>query len=137
MTESVDQRPPELDSELTVCGDVYFLRRSLGLMRRIEQRFGALAVLADKADRFALTLSELSGIIEECIRGAEGRPTRADIERWLFDAGIHAISRGVAKLLFEMTLGSDKLRRAEEERRLATEDRVNPTRPAGHATPQG
>lgn len=125
---------PELDAEIEVCGEVYFFRRSLGLMRRIEQRFGAVYALAKRLDEFGATTSELSGIIDEVTRGADDRPSRADVERWLFRVGILGISRSLAKVLYEMTLGSDKLAAAADARRLANEDTADPTPPAGETT---
>lgn len=130
--DGAEPRPPELDAELSVCGEVFFFRRSLGLMRRLEQRFGALFPLGQRLERFQVTISELSGIVEEVIRGADG-PKRWEIEHWLFRDGVHATSKALALVMYEMTVGHDKLRAQEEKRRLATEDTRNPTRPAASA----
>lgn len=126
---------PEYDAEIEICGEVYFFARSLGLMRRIEQRFGALYPLAERLDRLGATASEISGIVDEITRGADDRPSRVEVERWLFRVGVLAIQKALAKVLYEMTLGSDKLAAAADARRLAGEDRADPTPPAGDTAP--
>ena len=127
---------PEYDAEIEICGAVFVFRRGLGLMRRIEQRFGALYPLAARLDQFGATASELSGIIDEMTRGADDRPSRADVERWLFRVGVLGIQKQIAKILYEMTIGSDKLAAAADTRRLVDEDIRDPTPPAGVTTPK-
>lgn len=124
------ERPPELDAEIRVAGEVYYFRRSLGLLRRVEQRFGPVYPMAERCERFDVTVVQLSGLLDEMTRGAEGRASRADVERWLFDEGIAFTARAVAKVLYELAVGNAKLREAEDRRRLAGEDAANPTRAA-------
>lgn len=131
-----DETKPDHDAEITICGEVYLFRRSHDVLRRVEQRFGALIPLADRVRRFAATQAELAGMYEELVRGDPSRPSRADLERWVWETGTPKVCPDLARALMELPLGNTTLRLLEEEKRVtAAEQRDQaaagrPTEPA-------
>lgn len=125
---------PEYDGEIVVCAETYVYRRSHDLLRRVEQRFGALLPLARRAEAFALTQQEAAGVLEELLKGDPQRPSRLDLERWVWEEGSPAVCRPLAKLLYELLVGNRQLRLLEEEKRIAAgeqRDRQAAARPTG------
>lgn len=127
---------PEHDAEIEVCGEVYLVRRTHDLLRRIEQRFGALLPLAGRVERMDVRQAELALIFEEVMRGNPEAPPRAGIERWIWDEGTPKVVKGLARLLYELPIGNRTLRLLEDEKRIAAaeqrerEESVRPTAPA-------
>ena len=132
---------PEHDGEIRICGQDYLFRRTHDLLRRIEQRFGALLPLALKVERFGVTQSELAAIYEELVRGDPGRPVRAQLEQWIWDEGTPKLCAPLARVLYELPVGNRTLRLLEEEKMIAAAEQaeqrakkngtsVRPTQPA-------
>ncbi len=126
---------PEYDSEIEICGEPYLFRREHALLRRLEQRFGALLSLARRAESYAITQAEMVAIYEEILHGHVDRPQRAAIERWVWDEGTPKLCVPLARILYELPMGNRTLRLLEEERRAKLEERrereesVRPTGP--------
>lgn len=109
---------PDHDAELTICGEPYYFKRGHELLRRIEQRFGALIPLARRIETLSATQAELAAIYEEIVRGGgPDRPGRADLERWVWDEGTPKVSTPLARIIYELPIGNRTLRLLEEEKR--------------------
>lgn len=127
-----DSRPPEYDAEVIVCGDVVFFRRTMALLRRIEQRFGGSAALYRQLDAGAVTIRQMTGIYEELVRGMDGGPSVAEIEAWVFARGVFETGKALQKVIGELAVGSDAMRAYEDRRMAEAEDAGrDPTLPAG------
>lgn len=130
-------RPVEYDAEVTVCGDVVFLRRSMALMRRLEQRFGPLPTLFRSLNAADVTQQMLTGIYEELVRGMDGAPSVPTIAAWVWEEGSYRCATDLARLIGELTVGARQLRAYEDKRMAEAEEAgQNPTRPASPATPE-
>lgn len=115
---------PAYDAVLDICGEEWNVARSLGLMKRLEQRLGALTVFASRVERFAVAQSELAVVYQELIRGGPpgSMPERHRIEAWIYGRGTHACCRDLVRLLFELTVGSERLREHQDQRRIDAEE---------------
>lgn len=138
MRDTIEEARPDHDAELDICGRVYLFRRGHELLRRLEQRLGALIPLAQRVERFAITQAEMAMIYEEIVKGDESRPSRLSIERWIWDEGTPKLAASLAKVLYELPIGNRTLRLMEEQKRItAAEQRVEadaarPTSPPDH-----
>lgn len=124
LDEMAKAASPAYDAELEICGETQMIKRSLGLMKRLEQRLGALTVFAARVERFAVAQAELAVVYQELLRGGPPgqMPERHAIEAWIYARGTHACCRDLVRLLYELTVGSDRLREHEEQRRIDAEE---------------
>lgn len=130
---------PEHDAEISVCGEVYLIRRTHELLRRMESVFGPLIPLANRVETLNVRQSEIALIYGELVRGDRTAPSRADLERWIWEEGTPKTAKPLVRLLLELPIGNATLRAIEEEKRMAAaeqaeaRERARPTEPA--ATP--
>ena len=106
----------DLAYDLSVpCGDYdYHVPRTLGLVKRIEQVFGAIEPLQNRLDKCDLPLVQLAYLIDILLADVpahEDRPKRAAIESWLFAYGIHRPSRKLAQEIITLIMGNEILDR--------------------------
>jgi hypothetical protein len=127
-------RPPQYDAEISVCGDVVFMRRSLGLLRRIEQRFGPLPTLFRALETADVTQSTIAGLYEELVRGADDAPRLPEIQSWIYAEGSFKTAKALAQIVGELAVGSAQLR-AYEDKRMAEAEERNPRKPAPTSVP--
>lgn len=113
---------PDHDAQLEICGETYLFTRSHDLLRRMEQRFGALIPLAGRVERMAVTQAELVAIYEEILKGDQSRPWRLALERWVWDIGTPKLCAPLARVLYELPIGNKTLRLIEEEKRITAQE---------------
>lgn len=130
-------RPVEYDAEIEICDSVVFFRRSMGLLRRLEQRFGPLPTLFRALEATDVTQQTLIGLYEELQRGADPSPSVAEIAAWVWDQGSYKCARSLARVVGELTVGATQLRAYEDKRMAEAEEAGrNPTHPASPRMPE-
>lgn len=111
------------DLEIAAAGDTFFVRRSHGLMRRLEQVAGPLLPLVDRLQSAAITQSELERVYRALLEEERAAPTAAALRQWLFDEGTAKAARSIALDVLSLVAGNAVLRAlTAEERRSAPDD---------------
>ena len=122
--------PAEYDAQLDVCGEIYFLRRTMAMLRRVEQRFGPLTTLFRALEASNATQSTICDLYLELIRGADDMPDKAKVAAWVYEQGSWACCRALALFVANMAVGSAQLRALEDRKMAAVEESgANPTQP--------
>lgn len=103
-----------LDFEISVAGRKFFLQRSLALARRIESAHGAIEPFASRLDKGAVTTTELALLYAALLRDEPDRPSREEIDDWIFEAGVHTAARQVAWFVFSLICGNELLAKVQE-----------------------
>ena len=107
-------------AEIEVCGDVWEIRRTLDLARRVEQRLGAIPTLARRMLAYDVTVDQLVVLYGEILRGAEDGPGRDDIADWIWRSkGSWAAQAELAPFVQELVIGYDKLVALQEQKAMA------------------
>lgn len=121
------------DIEIDCCGSRYHVRRTLDLARRVEQAAGAIQPLAERVERFGATQSELVTIYVALLREHPDRPSRGEIDAWVFAEGTHRPSRALPRPLMLLIIGNEALAEAIERAGRATEEAAPEKRPFSQA----
>ena len=134
----------DLDYDLAFdcCGERWFVKRSMSLLKRIEQALGAVGPLSMRLENGQATLADVTNVYHLLLCDVSSAPARKEIEAWLFDAGLLVPSRSIAVQVYSLIVGNEALARiaaGEEQRaRRKAEDRDGspfaPTEPATSAT---
>ncbi len=90
-------------TDLTVCGEVYSVRRSPELTRNMERLAGPLRPLSMRLRRAEISQSDLAILIETAVQ--PGGPSRADVMAWLYEAGTHKPAAEMAILCASLVIG--------------------------------
>lgn len=109
------------------CGRTFHVPRSLALVRRVEGAFGACDAFANRVDAFRATLGEVAYLIDVLlydVPSSLGRPSRDDVEAWLFETGIHRPSKKLATELMTLIMGNDVLAEVIAKKRAPTQQKA-------------
>lgn len=93
------------DTQITVDGDVYFVRRDFDLIRRIEQAFGPLADLDRRLRRHELTAEDLVRLYGIVLKAQVSRPPVEILETHVMDEGIQAASEPLTRIVLTLFAG--------------------------------
>lgn len=94
------------DSEITVDGDLYWVRRDFDLMRRIEQAFGPLNALDGKLRSAALTADEIDRLYRIVLQAQAARPEPDVMQAHIFEAGVRACCNDLAMIVMQLFAGN-------------------------------
>lgn len=113
----------DLDYDLVFecCGERWFVKRSMALLKRLEQAFGPIDPLSRRLDSGHVTSIELVLAYHLLLHGEAHAPSRQDIEAWIGEQGIHKPSRAISGQVFSLIMGNEELARmaAAEEAKAA------------------
>lgn len=102
-------RNPAHEAEMRLVGGTYYVRRTLKIWQRIETRFGSLRRLQLRVATHDITLGELASLIEIILSDQDVVIRDAEIQEWIFRAGVGQAVTDVATFLTELYVGSDNL----------------------------
>lgn len=103
-------RHPAQDAWVECCGERYLVRRTLDLLRRLEQIAGPAWPLSLRLRRAEITQDDLALLFEASLRDEPGAPSRADIRGWLFEQGTHKPALAMAGVVASLSIGNAALR---------------------------
>lgn len=93
------------DTQITVDGDLYFVRRDFDLMRRIEQAFGPLTDLDKMLRRNAVTVENISKLYGITLHAQRSRPEADVIQTHIANAGVMGCCADLAQLVLMLFAG--------------------------------
>lgn len=111
----------DLDYDLVFdcAGTRWLVKRSMTLLKRIEQAFGPVDPFSRRLDAGHVTSTELALAYHLLLHGEMDGPSRKDIEAWIGEQGIHKPAKAISGQIFSLVMGNEELRAlasAEEER---------------------
>jgi hypothetical protein len=118
---STDDRPPEYDAEIEVCGEIFYFARTLGLGKRLEQRFGPLTTMMRRFETYDVTQDTIAAFVGEILRGGDFVPDAARIRTWVFEEGTPKLCTPLARICGDFFIGNRLLREHEAQRLTAAE----------------
>lgn len=102
---------PHYDLEFGLCGERHVVRRTMDLVKRVEQRFGAIHPLCQRLNAYGATQAEMVLLFLTLLEGDADCPSRYEIERWLYAIGTHGPAKELAGQVFSLVLGHEDLMR--------------------------
>jgi hypothetical protein len=90
---------------LTIGGDQFYVRRSFGMMRRLEEAFGPLHAIDQKLRAAGYTAAELAKLYRMALEETSDRPGAVEIETHIFEAGVRACCQDLAILVLQLFSG--------------------------------
>lgn len=122
------------DTRLEIGGDVYWVRRTFDLIRRIEQSFGPLAELDTRLRKASLPVDDIARLYGIVLRDQASRPEPDAVAEHIAEAGIMEACTELDILVGSLFAGHRKTiewMQAEVERARAAVDAVaGPREPA-------
>jgi len=105
-----------LEFECEIAGTSHAIGRSLETLKCIEEAAGmSAAAFADRIDRRAATIAELTRVYAAVLRRVPKAPTNRQIEEWLYATGTHHVRFAI--WVCSLTIGSDVLDQVLNARR--------------------
>jgi len=105
---------------VTACGHEFFVTRSLDLCRRVERAFGAIEPLVVRLRSVSVPLEQMAVLLDLMLADfgpADNRPSRSDIEAWLFERGVHVPSLELCEAVQSLIVGNEVLARVIERKK--------------------
>lgn len=109
--------PLAYDLPVKCCGETFHVRRTLDLLRRVEQAFGPVYQLSFKLRTSAITTEELASLLYTLLKDERDAPKPTQIREWLFAAGVPHVAAALAPEVLTLIAGNDAV--ASHARRKA------------------
>lgn len=90
---------------ITIGGDVFYVRRSFDLMKRLEQAFGPLHAIDQKLRVWGYATSDLAKLYRIALEECPDRPSADITADHIFEAGVRACSSELAVLILQLFAG--------------------------------
>ncbi len=108
---------PAHPSRIEVCGRAFTVRRSHDLALRLEERFGPIGPLLERARSLRLGMADIRDLLAELLAGQRDAPAAAELDAWIFQAGVQRAAIPAVKVTMALFIGC-----AEADRLEAQED---------------